>query len=62
MSKLVAELKEYLILNDFSSINETITQRSSELAKGRLTILEELKRLYDLNQQNQQQLLEAEQV
>ena len=31
LSKLVSELKESLILNDFSSINDVITQRTTEL-------------------------------
>ena len=31
LSKLVSELKEYLILNDFSSINTTITSRTRDL-------------------------------
>lgn len=33
LSKLVSDLKEFLILNDFSTINETCTQHMSELAE-----------------------------
>lgn len=33
LSKLISDLKESLILNDFSSINEITTQRTEELQK-----------------------------
>ena len=44
--KLVSELKEYLILNDFTAINQTVTQRSSELQRLQAQIEEDLQRQY----------------
>ena len=50
--KLVSELKEYLILNDFTAINTTVTQHSNELLALQAKIEEDLQRLYrDYHQQ-----------
>ena len=53
LSKLVSELKEYIILNDFSAINTTITQRSKELQLSQQKAMEETQRLYDTYKQHQ---------
>ena len=46
LSKLVSDLKENLILNDFSSINEIISQRTNELNKSLALQRKELLELY----------------
>lgn len=46
LSKLVSDLKEFLILNDFSTINETCTQHVSELAELQRQNRAELEALY----------------
>lgn len=45
--KLVSELKEYLILNDFTAINDTVTHRSVELQRLQVKAEDELKRVYE---------------
>lgn len=59
MSRLVAELKEYLILNDFSAINESVTQRTLELEKAKETMLNEVQRDYDTYGQEQLKSLDT---
>jgi mediator of RNA polymerase II transcription subunit 22 len=51
LSHLVAELKEYLILNDFSSINESVSQRTSELDTNQKEILQEIQTLFENHKQ-----------
>ena len=46
LSKLVSELKEYLILNDFSTINEATTRRITELQRRQKQSEAELQALY----------------
>ena len=46
LSKLVSELKESLILNDFSSINEVTTQRTAELRQLQRQQQQLLKTMY----------------
>lgn len=53
LSKLVSELKEYVILNDFSTINTTITRRSEELQRRQQQAMEEAQRQYDTYKQCQ---------
>jgi len=46
LSKLTSDLKENMILNDFSFINKCIEQRSSELEKLKTEQLAELEQLH----------------
>ena len=46
LSKLVSDLKETLILNDLSSINEVITRRTDKLKKLQAQQQKELAALY----------------
>lgn len=46
LSKLTSDLKEVLILNDFSSINEILTQRAEELQELTSKQNKELMELY----------------
>lgn len=46
LSKLASDLKEMLILNDFSSINEITSQRTEELGKMSAEQKRELEELY----------------
>ena len=46
LSKLVSDLKEYLILNDFSTVNDSCTQHISELAAAQAQNQTELEALY----------------
>ena len=46
LSKLVSDLKEFLILNDFSTINDSCTQHMSELAELQRQNRTELEALY----------------
>ena len=46
LSKLVSDLKEFLILNDFSSVNDSCTQHISELAAAQAKNRAELEALY----------------
>ena len=50
LSKLVSDLKENMILNDFSTINETTSHRIAELERQRKMKEEELKVLYGQTQ------------
>ena len=45
--RLVSELKEYLILNDFSSINETITKKVVDLKSQDSARSQELRALHE---------------
>lgn len=50
--KMVSDLKEYLILNDFTAINDTITHHTSELHRLQSQSLNELQHMYkDYHQQ-----------
>ena len=53
LSRLVAELKEYLILNDFSTINESITHRAKDLHAAQKQVLNETQKLYESYKQTQ---------
>ena len=57
LSQLVAELKEYLILNDFSTINDTTSARANELREAQKQIQDDTNKLFDSNKQNQKQSL-----
>ena len=46
LSKLVSDLKEYLILNDFSTVNDSCSQHISELAAAQAQNQTELEALY----------------
>ena len=46
LSKLTSDVKENMILNDFSFINKCIEQRSSELEKLKADQLAELEQLH----------------
>ena len=46
MSKLVSDLKEYLILNDFSTVNDSCTQHTAELTAAKTQNRAELEKLY----------------
>ena len=46
LSKLVSDLKENLILNDFSTINETTSKRIAELESLRKQQVQQLDALY----------------
>ena len=50
LSKLVSDLKENMILNDFSTINETTSHRIAELERQRTVKDEELRLLYGQTQ------------
>ena len=47
LSKLVSDLKENMILNDFSTINQTTTSRISELEQLKSQKEAEITQLYD---------------
>jgi mediator of RNA polymerase II transcription subunit 22 len=47
LTKLVSELKEFLVLNDFPSLNESISQRRSELQQMQVKTDQSLKQLRD---------------
>ncbi|XP_003387061.1 PREDICTED: mediator of RNA polymerase II transcription subunit 22-like [Amphimedon queenslandica] len=46
LSRLVSELKEYLILHDFSAINDSLTKRATELEQHQKTLLQDSERLF----------------
>ena len=46
LAKLVSDLKELLILNDFSTVNDSCTQHISELAAAQAQNRAELETLY----------------
>ena len=46
LSKLVSDLKEYLILNEFSTVNDSCTQHISELAAAQAQNQTEVEALY----------------
>lgn len=50
--RLVSELKEYLILNDFSSINETITKKVVDLKNQDAALSQELRALHETTRTN----------
>lgn len=65
LSKLVSDLKEILILNDFSFINEITTQRTEELQYLSAEQSKELMELYasvgrEMSEKQQQQLAVSE--
>ena len=49
----MAELKEYLILNDFSSINDSINQRAVELRDAQKNLREDTDQLFESHKQHQ---------
>ena len=57
LSELVAELKEYLILNDFSTINDSINQRAQELKEEQKKLKDETEQLFETHKQQQLQTL-----
>lgn len=48
LSKLVSDLKENLILNDFSTINETTTRRIAELETLQAQQVQRMEDMYKL--------------
>ena len=44
--KMVSDLKEYLILNDFTAINDTVSQHSRELHRLQSQTENDLQKLY----------------
>ncbi len=57
LSELVAELKEYLILNDFSTINDSIHERAKELKEAQKQLKNETEQLFETHKQRQLQNL-----
>ena len=57
LSHLVAELKEYLILNDFSTINESLSQRAQELEDNQRFLSQEIQAMFEAYRENQLKLI-----